>query len=53
MAILGSILGRALTLAVAGGVGFILGGPVGAGIAMSQATVAAHAAGLAGLLAPL
>lgn len=53
MGVLGSVLGRALTLAVAGGVGFILGGPVGAGVAMSQAAVAAHTAGLVGMLAPL
>ena len=39
MAFLGSILGRALTLAVAGTVGFIASGPVGAGVAMSQVLV--------------
>jgi hypothetical protein len=53
MALLGSVLGRLLTLAVVGGVGLILGGPVGAGIAMSEATVLAHTVGLAALLAPL
>jgi hypothetical protein len=53
MGILGSFLGRVVTLGVAAAVGFIAGGPVGAGLAMSNAAVAAHTAGLVGLLAPL
>jgi len=53
MALLGAFLGNAVVLLSSGAVGFILGGPVGAGIAMSQATVAANAAGLVGVLAPL
>lgn len=53
MGALGFFLGRALAFGVAGAVGFITGGPVGAGIAMSNAAVAAHTASLAGMLAPL
>jgi len=31
----------------------VLGGPIGAGIAVSQAAVAANTAGLVGMVAPL
>jgi len=53
MGILGALLGKAIVLVVAGGVGFVLGGPIGAGIAVSQAAVAANTAGLVGMVAPL
>ena len=53
MAALGAFLGKVIVMGVAGTVGFISGGPVGAGLAMSNAAVAAHTASLVGLVAPL
>jgi len=53
MAAVGAFLGKVLVLGVSGTVGFITGGPVGAGLAMSNAAVAAHTASLVGMLAPL
>jgi len=53
MGFLGSVLGRVLTLGVAAVAGFAVGGPAGAGLAMANAAVASHTAGLVGLLAPL
>jgi len=53
MGAIGYIVGKTIILGTAGIGGFITGGPVGAGIAMSQAVTAAHAVGLAALLAPL
>ena len=53
MGLLGAILGKIIVLGVAGAVGFLGGGPVGAGVAMSQAAVAANTAGLVGVVAPL
>ena len=53
MGLLGAILGKVIVLGVAGAVGFVTGGPVGAGIAVSQAAVAANTAGLVGAVAPL
>eukprot|EP00297_Palpitomonas_bilix_P025443 CAMPEP_0113884734 /NCGR_PEP_ID=MMETSP0780_2-20120614/10460_1 /TAXON_ID=652834 /ORGANISM="Palpitomonas bilix" /LENGTH=52 /DNA_ID=CAMNT_0000872463 /DNA_START=1 /DNA_END=155 /DNA_ORIENTATION=+ /assembly_acc=CAM_ASM_000599 len=52
MGAIGYIVGKTIILGTAGIGGFITGGPVGAGIAMSQAVTAAHAVGLAALLAP-
>lgn len=53
MGLLGFVLGKVVILGAAATVGFITGGPVGAGIAVSQASVAAHSVALAGALAPL
>ena len=53
MGFLGAVLGKAIVLGAAGTVGFIVGGPAGAGMAMAKATVAANAVGLAGVVAPL
>lgn len=53
MGVVGSFLGKGLVMLTAGTVGFILGGPVGAGIAMSEAAVTSHVMSLVGLLAPL
>lgn len=53
MGLLGFVVGKVIILGAAAAVGFVTGGPVGAGIAVSQASVAAHAVGLAGMAAPL
>ena len=53
MGFLGAVLGKAIVLGTSGVVGFIIGGPPGAGMAMAQASTAASAVGLAGVVAPL
>lgn len=53
MGLLGAVLGKVIVLGVAGACGFVVGGPVGAGMAMSHAAVAAHTAALVGMVAPL
>ena len=53
MGFLGAVLGKAIVLGASGVVGFIVGGPPGAGMAMAKAAVAANAVGLAGVVAPL
>ena len=53
MGFLGAVLGKAIVLGASGAVGFIIGGPAGAGMAMAKTATAATAVGLAGTLAPL
>ena len=53
MGFLGALLGKVIVLGIAGICGFVVGGPIGAGMAMSHAAVAANTAAVVGMVAPL
>jgi len=53
MALLGYIIGKTVIVTVAGISGFIVGGPVGAGIAISQVCVATGVTEIVLLTSPL
>ena len=53
MGVVGAAAAKGVVLGTACAVGWVSGGPVGCGIAMSKVSTAAGAAGLAGLLNPL
>ena len=47
------LFNKAIVLGASGAVGFIMGGPAGAGMAMAQGYTASSAVALAGVVAPL
>ena len=53
MGVFGFILGKTILIGVSGGIGFIVGGPIGAAMAMSEACAVSHAVDLALLVSPL